>query len=158
MTVPARRSTAENSRDAFLYLLAFSVLATWAGGLGSLWFRLIERWIPDAVTDPYPSDFRYTATWQMASILVALPIYLFVMRVILRETLLLAIGGIIFGIIVSIVARAGIGMKWPTLPVQMTWGWVLRATIIAIVGAMLGAIYPALKAAQKDPIDALAYE
>ena len=82
----------------------------------------------------------------------------YIIRVILRETLLLAIGGIIFGIIVSIVARAGIGVKWPTLPVQMTWGWVLRATIIAIVGAMLGAIYPALKAAQKDPIDALAYE
>lgn len=82
----------------------------------------------------------------------------YIVRVILRETLLLAIGGIIFGILVSVVARAGIGVKWPTLPVQMTWGWVLYATLIAIGGAMLGAIYPAFKAAQKDPIDALAYE
>ena len=29
--------------------------------------------------------------------------------------------------------------------------------IIAFVGAILGALYPALKAASKDPIDALAY-
>jgi putative ABC transport system permease protein len=36
--------------------------------------------------------------------------------------------------------------------------WMLRAAIIAIIGAILGALYPALKAAQKDPIDALAYE
>ena len=40
----------------------------------------------------------------------------------------------------------------------MTGGWVLRTTIIAIIGAMLGALYPAYRAAQKDPIDALAYE
>jgi len=77
--IPARRSSAENARDAFLYLLAFSTLATWACALGSLCFRLIERWLPDAVIAPYYDNFRLTVTWQMASILVALPIYLFVM-------------------------------------------------------------------------------
>src|SRR5437764_5097982 len=45
----------------------------------------------------------------------------YIIRVILRETLLLAIGGIIFDIIVSIVARACIGVKWRTLRVHMTW-------------------------------------
>jgi putative ABC transport system permease protein len=35
---------------------------------------------------------------------------------------------------------------------------VLRATVIASLGALAGALYPALKAAQRDPIDALAYE
>jgi putative ABC transport system permease protein len=42
--------------------------------------------------------------------------------------------------------------------VIVTGGWILKATAIAIVGAILGALYPAYKAAQKDPIDALAYE
>jgi putative ABC transport system permease protein len=42
--------------------------------------------------------------------------------------------------------------------VHVTGVWIMRATIVAIVGAILGAIYPAYKAAQKDPIDALAYE
>ena len=34
----------------------------------------------------------------------------------------------------------------------------LRAALIAILGALAGALYPAFKAAQRDPIDALAYE
>jgi putative ABC transport system permease protein len=34
----------------------------------------------------------------------------------------------------------------------------MRAALIAIAGALAGAVYPAFKAAQRDPIDALAYE
>src|SRR5215475_10320958 len=83
---------------------------------------------------------------------------LYIVRVILRETLLLAVAGIIVGMAVSFAARPLLHYKFPTLPVEITKGWVLRAAIIAIVGAMFGAIYPAFKAAQKDPIDALAYE
>lgn len=86
ISMPARRSSAENARDAFLYLLAFSMLATWASALGSLSFQLIEYWLPDAVVSRYVYNFRTSVTWQMASILVGLPIYLFVMRLILRES------------------------------------------------------------------------
>src|SRR5690242_1489317 len=82
VAVPARRSAAENARDAFLYLLAFATLATWAFALGSLCFRLIEHWLPDPVMSRYMYNFRATVTWQIASILVALPIYLWVMRMI----------------------------------------------------------------------------
>jgi putative ABC transport system permease protein len=40
----------------------------------------------------------------------------------------------------------------------ITLKWAVYAAVIAIGGALLGAVYPAFKAAQKDPIDALAYE
>ena len=83
---------------------------------------------------------------------------LYIVNVILRETLLISIGGIILGIIVSYIARAALRAKFQTLPILITPDWLLRATIIAIIGSMLGAVYPAMKAAQKDPIDALAYE
>jgi putative ABC transport system permease protein len=46
----------------------------------------------------------------------------------------------------------------PTLQVRIEKMWLLWATLIALSGALLGALYPAFKAAQKDPIDALAYE
>jgi putative ABC transport system permease protein len=46
----------------------------------------------------------------------------------------------------------------PVLRLFWSNQWVLRATAIAMVGALAGALYPAYKAAQKDPIDALAYE
>jgi len=81
-----------------------------------------------------------------------------VVRVILRETLVLAVCGIVAGIIISFVAAYLIRYKMPTTQVEFTGGWMLKAAVIAIVGAMIGASYPAFKAAQKDPIDALAYE
>ena len=83
---------------------------------------------------------------------------LYIVNVILRETVVLAILGIIVGIAVSFAARGVLVERFPTIRILVTLGWVGRATVIAIVGAILGAIYPAFKAAQKDPIDALAYE
>jgi putative ABC transport system permease protein len=82
----------------------------------------------------------------------------YIMNVILRETIVLAIGGVVVGFLFSFVAREGILHKFPLMRVQMTPEWVLKAAVIAVIGALLGAIYPAFKAAQKDPIDALAYE
>jgi putative ABC transport system permease protein len=83
---------------------------------------------------------------------------LYIVNVILRETLMLALGGIVLGILISLAARAGIAQRIPTIRVIVTGGWILKTTIIAIIGAMLGALYPAYRAAQKDPIEALAYE
>jgi putative ABC transport system permease protein len=83
---------------------------------------------------------------------------LYIVNVVLRETLLIAIGGVILGIAISYGARVGLRAKFQTLPVLITNAWLVKAAIIALVGSLLGAFYPAMKAAQKDPIDALAYE
>jgi putative ABC transport system permease protein len=83
---------------------------------------------------------------------------LYIVNVILRETILLAVCGIVAGILFSLAAKLGITQKLPLLRVVVTGGWILKATFVAVVGAILGAAYPAFKAAQKDPIEALAYE
>jgi putative ABC transport system permease protein len=83
---------------------------------------------------------------------------LYIVNAVLWETVLLALGGIVLGVAVSLMARVGLAHKFPLLQVIVGGDWILRAGFIAIVGAMAGALYPAFKAAQKDPIDALAYE
>jgi putative ABC transport system permease protein len=83
---------------------------------------------------------------------------LYIVNAVLRETIILAIGGIVLGIGVSLAARAGLAHRFPLVQVVVDGSWVVRATLIAIIGAIAGALYPAFKAAQKDPIDALAYE
>ncbi len=85
VAVPERISGGESSRDAFLYLLSFSTLATWSTALGSMLFRFIESWFPDPVALSHGYNLRNAVTWQMASVAVAFPIFLFVMRTILRE-------------------------------------------------------------------------
>jgi len=83
---------------------------------------------------------------------------LYIVNVVLRETLLLAAVGIIAGIVISLVTRRIIMFERPVLRLFWSNTWVLRATLIALVGALAGALYPAVKAAQRDPIEALAYE
>jgi putative ABC transport system permease protein len=82
----------------------------------------------------------------------------YIVGVILRETFVLAILGILIGVLVSYITRGVILHQRPVLRLMWSNEWVVKVTIIAIVGAILGALYPAFQAAQKDPIDALAYE
>src|SRR5271154_5504589 len=83
---------------------------------------------------------------------------LYIVNVVLRETALLALAGILLGIVVSMVARVGLAHRFPLVQVVVDGSWIVKAAVIAMVGALVGALYPAFKAAQKDPIDALAYE
>jgi putative ABC transport system permease protein len=82
----------------------------------------------------------------------------YIVNVVLRETMLLAVVGIIAGILISLVTRRTIMLEKPVMRLYWSYSWVLRATLIALVGSLAGALYPAVKAARRDPIDALAYE
>lgn len=46
----------------------------------------------------------------------------------------------------------------PTLQIEIESIWIFRAIVVAVVGALAGATYPALRAARSDPVDALACE
>jgi putative ABC transport system permease protein len=81
-----------------------------------------------------------------------------IIRALLAETTLLCLLGIFAGIGLSYVVRAGFLKLFPTLSILITAGWVLRAGLIAIVGALIGASYPAWQASRKDAVEALSYD
>jgi len=82
----------------------------------------------------------------------------YIVGVVLSETGLLALTGIALGIASSFALSAGLNHRFPTLDFVINIPYVWKSIIIAFLGALLGAFYPALKAARKDPIDALSYE
>ena len=81
-----------------------------------------------------------------------------IISVVLRETMLLAITGIVLGTAATYLLSLVLHRRFPTLAFAVTPDWVLKAIGIALCGAFCGALYPAFKAARKDPIDALSYE
>jgi putative ABC transport system permease protein len=82
----------------------------------------------------------------------------YIVNVVLRETALISLCGIALGMALTQLIHAWMAYRFPTLPFFATTDWWLKGIGIAFAGGILGAIYPALKAASKDPIDALAYE
>jgi putative ABC transport system permease protein len=83
----------------------------------------------------------------------------FILGLLVRETVLLAVIGSVIGIIFAFVARWLITTLVPaSLPVIIVTDWWWRAALIAVAGAVLGAVYPGTKAAKQDTIEALAYE
>ncbi len=83
---------------------------------------------------------------------------LYIINLVLRETAFLSLVGILLGIGAAFLIKAGMSARLPTQPFPISTGWILATILIALGGALVGAMYPALKAARKDPIEALAYE
>ena len=83
----------------------------------------------------------------------------YIMNILLRETALLAIAGSIVGILLSYVTQFVVQNLVPaTLRQAIVPEWWPIASAVAVGGALLGALYPGLKAARQDPIEALAYD
>jgi putative ABC transport system permease protein len=82
----------------------------------------------------------------------------YIVQIILSETTLLCLAGVAGGIGLSFLMRSIFIKLFPTLTILITAPWILRAGLIAVVGGLLGAAYPAWLASRKDPVEALAYE
>ncbi len=83
---------------------------------------------------------------------------LYVVNLFLREAILVSVAGVLLGIVATQVIKLFMDARFPTLTFYLTTHWRLNGAAIALIGSTLGALYPAWKAARKDPIDALAYE
>ena len=81
-----------------------------------------------------------------------------ILGLIVSEALVLTAVGILLGLACTYATRAILRQTSPSLTILITEQWVVRATFLALAGALSGAFYPALRAAQADPVDALAYE
>jgi putative ABC transport system permease protein len=83
---------------------------------------------------------------------------LLIVRSLLTETALLCLLGVVAGVGLSYLVRAGFLAAFPTLSILITPGWIVRAALIALVGAMVGAMYPAWLASRRDAVQALSYD
>jgi putative ABC transport system permease protein len=74
-----------------------------------------------------------------------------------REALLISFLGLLVGFALAFVAGFGIH-KATSLIFEFSPHWALTAAAIGMLGGALGAFYPAARAANLDPVNALAYE
>jgi putative ABC transport system permease protein len=77
---------------------------------------------------------------------------------IVGETLVMVALGVIFGVLCTYGVVGILRETSPTLQIAIEGAWIVRAILLTIAGAIAGALYPALRAARSDPVDALAYE
>jgi putative ABC transport system permease protein len=82
----------------------------------------------------------------------------YILSILLRETTLLAIAGTIAGILMTYGTRWLMAEFVPNMPQAIVPDWWPIAGVIALVGSLVGAAYPGLKAARQDAIQALAYD
>ena len=77
--------------------------------------------------------------------------------IITQEALLLSVGGIFCGIILSFILRFLLTF-FITLEVEISPPVIFWTLLIGTFGGVIGALYPALKAARLDAVEALNYE
>jgi putative ABC transport system permease protein len=82
----------------------------------------------------------------------------YIISILLRETIVLAAVGTVLGIVMTYGTRALMMKFAPNMVQTIVPHWYLPAAAIALVGSLIGAIYPGLKAARQDAIEALAYD
>jgi len=82
----------------------------------------------------------------------------FIINLILKESMLLTIIGIALGLSISLLVAKVLTKAYPSLPILLRPDVMIYVTLIALVSGALGSAYPAFRAAQQDPVEALMYE
>ena len=81
----------------------------------------------------------------------------YIVGIIEKEAIVISIIGLIAGFAVSLIAGYLIHSAYG-LVFEYSWTWASVAAAIGLLGGILGALYPAWRASNLDPVNALAYE
>jgi putative ABC transport system permease protein len=81
----------------------------------------------------------------------------YIVGIIEKEAILISVIGLVAGFVVSLIAGYLIHKTYG-LVFEYSWAWAAVAAAIGIIGGILGALYPAWRASNLDPVNALAYE
>ena len=81
----------------------------------------------------------------------------FIIRAIEGEAFMIGVLGVVGGLIVAFLASFVISRLFD-LAFEFSLGWVATAVGIAIVGSLIGALYPAWRASVIDPVEVMANE
>jgi putative ABC transport system permease protein len=77
--------------------------------------------------------------------------------VIEQEAIVVSLLGVVVGVLFTFGARFLI-MRLTNLKVEIEPRWVMISLLVGLLGGTLGALYPAIRAARQDAVDALSYE
>jgi putative ABC transport system permease protein len=81
----------------------------------------------------------------------------FIAGVFVREALMIALLGVVGGLIFSLAARYLL-VHFLGWKIQIELGYVIYSSLAGLTSGIIGALYPALRAASQDPVEALSYE
>lgn len=77
--------------------------------------------------------------------------------VIEQEAILVSVLGVITGLILTFIARYAV-MRSTSLTIEIEPRWIFISLGVGLLGGTIGALYPALRAASQDAVEALSYE
>lgn len=77
--------------------------------------------------------------------------------VIEQEAILVSVLGVFFGVVLTMLLRVTV-MRSTSLIVDIEPKWIAISLVVGLIGGSIGALYPALRAARQDAVDALSYE